>query len=102
MALQKEIELPSGVVVRYHRVVSLNCITNVANLIEVASYTSAGKREEEKAAVATGEAMNVFLETTIHHAAYDQSMTIDGAYDYLKSLPDFDGAENLIEREVET
>ena len=51
MALAKEIELPSGVTVRYHRVVSLNCITNAANLVEVASYTSAEKRAEERAAL---------------------------------------------------
>lgn len=102
MALWKEKELPSGVAVRYHRVVSLHCITNVANLIEVASYTSAEKREEEKAAVAAGEAMDVFLETTMYNIAYDQNMTIEGAYVYLKSLPGFDGAEDLIEREVET
>ena len=102
MALWKETELPSGVTVRYHRVVSLHCITNVANLIEVASYTSAEKREEEKAAIAAGEAMDVFLETTMHDIAYDQDMTIEGAYAYLKSLSDFDGAEDLIEQEVKT
>lgn len=48
MALYKEIDLDNGVTVRYHRVVSVNTITNVQNIIEVASYTSKEKRDEEK------------------------------------------------------
>ena len=47
MALIKEIELDNGVVVRYHRIVSINKITNNCNLIEVASYTTEDKRKEE-------------------------------------------------------
>ena len=46
MALNKKIELDSGVVVNYHRVVSVNKITNIQNIIEVASYTSEDKRDE--------------------------------------------------------
>ena len=92
MALSKEIELPSGVAVRYHRVVSLNCVTNVANLVEVASYTSAAKRAEERAATEAGEPMDVFVETSVFEAPYDQSMTVEGAYEHLKALPEFEGA----------
>lgn len=95
MALSKEIELASGVAVRYHRVVSLNCITNVANLVEVASYTSAAKRAEEKRALEAGEPMDVFIETTVYEAPYDQGMTIESAYGYLKTLPEFEGASDV-------
>lgn len=97
MALSKEIELPSGVAVRYHRVVSLNCITNVANLVEVASYTSAAKRAEERAALESGDPMDVFIETSVFESPYDQSMTIESAYAYLKALPEFDGASDVPE-----
>ena len=48
MALIKNIELDNGVMVNYHRIVSLNKITNICNNIEVASYTTKDKREEEK------------------------------------------------------
>ena len=48
MALIKEIELSNGVTVNYHRIVSVNNITNHSSVIEVASYTSKAKREEEK------------------------------------------------------
>ena len=47
MALKKEIELDNGVIVNYHRIVSLNKITNVGNIIEIASYVSKKKRDEE-------------------------------------------------------
>ena len=97
MALAKEIELPSGVTVRYHRVVSLNCITNAANLVEVASYTSAEKRAEERAALESGEPMDVFIETSVFEAHYDQTMTIESAYAYLKALPEFEGAADVPE-----
>lgn len=43
MALKKEIALNNGVIVRYHRVVSLNTITNINNIIEIASYASEEK-----------------------------------------------------------
>ena len=44
MALIKEIELNNGVKVNYHRIVSVNNITNHVSIIEVASYTSKEKR----------------------------------------------------------
>lgn len=97
MALLRETELPSGVAVRYHRVVSLNCITNVANIVEVASYTTAEKRAEEKAALEAGEGMDVFIETRFYDVPYDQGMTVEGAYAYLKTLPEFEGAADVPE-----
>ena len=48
MALIKEITLENGIIINYHRVVSVNNITNHSSIIEVASYTSKAKREEEK------------------------------------------------------
>ena len=39
MAIIKNIELENGVVVNYHRVVSVDNITNISSIIEVASYT---------------------------------------------------------------
>lgn len=92
MALYKEIDLDNGVTVRYHRVVSVNTITNVQNIIEVASYTSKEKRDEEKKSIETGGDSNVFIETTFVNADYDPNMTIINAYDYLKALPEYEGA----------
>lgn len=84
MALLKAIELDNGVTVNYHRVVSVNTITNVQNIIEVASYTSEEKRNEEAAAIAIASPMNVFINTQFFAADYDQTMTVENAYDWLK------------------
>ena len=48
MALKKEIELNNGIVLNYHRIVSINKITNHSTIIEIASYTSEEKRNIEK------------------------------------------------------
>lgn len=100
MALQKEIELENGVVVRYHRIVSITKITNQSNNIEVASYTSESKRQEEQHAIEegqrTGEAvpMDVFINTTYIDKEYDEAETIEDAYDYLKTLEKFRNAKD--------
>ena len=94
MAINKEIELDNGVTVRYHRIVSINKITNVQNTIEVASYTSAEKREEEKRAIAEEQPMNIFIDTNYIAAEYDENLTIEDAYDYLKTLDKFKDAED--------
>ena len=98
MALSKRIALPSGVQVNYHRVVGVRTIVNVQNVIEVASYTSRAKREEERAAVASAEPMDVYLETGIYEAPYDPGMTPEAAYAWLKAnRPEFEGASDVLE-----
>lgn len=91
MALIKEIVLESGITTNYHRVVSVNNITNHASIIEVASYTSKSKREEEKEALENSEAMNIFIDTNYLNLSYDQTLDVDAAYEYLKTLPQFTG-----------
>lgn len=92
MALIKEITLNSGVITNYHRVVSINNITNVATIIETASYTSSEKREEEKNAIENGVGMDVFIDTNYIPLPYNKSLDVDGAYMHLKTLPKFQNA----------
>lgn len=98
MALKKEIELDNGVILNYHRIVSLNKITNQANIIEVASYASEKKREDEKAYYENNDnnsAMNVYIETAYINKVYDENETIEDAYLYLKTLEKYKNAENI-------
>lgn len=94
MALKKQIELDNGVVTNYHRIVSINKITNISNIIEVASYTNEQKREEEKEAITNGTEMNVFISTQYINAEYDENITIENTYEYLKTLEQFKEAED--------
>ena len=102
MALQKEIELENGVILNYHRITSLNKITNISNNIEISSYANENQRlkekdyqdlqmknatditEEEQSQLDKG--INVFIYTEYINIPYDENMTIENAYDYLKTL----------------
>lgn len=113
MALKKEIELDNGVIVNYHRIVSLNKITNVGNIIEIASYVSKKKRDEEalyqevqkknrnKEELTETEreilnkGINVLIETKYINKDYDENETIKDAYEYLKTLEKYEKAENV-------
>lgn len=95
MAIKKEIELENGIIVNYHRIVSINKITNSCNIIEVASYTSENQREKEKEyyrSIDEDKQMNVFIETDYIQKEYLENETIEECYEYLKTLDKFKDA----------
>lgn len=97
MALQKEIELENGVILNYHRIVSINKITNDSTIIEVASYASKIQREKEIAyyeSTAEDKQMNVFIDTTYINTEYDEGKSIQDLYDHLKTTEKFKDAED--------
>lgn len=85
MALYKELEKANGVITKYHRIVSMNIITNVQNVIEVASYTSQEKREQEIEALKQGLEHDIYINTLYLTSSYEQTMTVEGAYEWLKT-----------------
>ncbi len=89
MALIKEITLDNGIITNYHRVVSVNNITNKSSMIEVASYTNKTKRLEEKNALQNNQPMNVYIYTEYLNEEYDKTLNVDKAYEYLKTLEKF-------------
>lgn len=113
MALSKEIVLDNGITLNYHRIVSLNIITNINNIIEVASYVNEIQREREQEYQelqrknASGEELteeeqeildkgiNIYIETKYVNTEYDETMSVKSAYEYLKTLPEFDGATDI-------
>ncbi len=92
MAIIKPVELDNGITVNYHRVVSVNNITNQASIIEVASYTSKSKRKEEKSAIENNQTMNTFINTQYLNKEYTQHLDVDSAYEYIKTLEEFSGS----------
>lgn len=93
MALLKEKILENGITVNYHRIVSLVLIVNNQNIIEVASYTSKIKREEEKDV--NNEKKDVYINTNYYNLDYDEEMNIEKAYEYLKKLEEFSDAKDV-------
>ena len=95
MALKKDIELDNGIVVTYHRIVSIVKVTNSSCAIEVASYINEAQREKEKEALKDGSSMNIFIDTTCISKEYDEEEVISDIYNYLKETEKFKDAEDL-------
>jgi hypothetical protein len=94
MALLKTIEMDSGIVLRYHRIVSIHKITNVSTIIETASYTSKEKREQELKQLANKEMVSLYIEGDFMSVDYDEASTIKDWYEYLKTTEKYSDAED--------
>lgn len=94
MALSKKIELDNGILLNYHRIVSINKITNHGTIIEIAGYTSKEKREEEIEKLASNEEMNIYIDTSFENVDYDEETTIKDWYEYLKTTDKYKDAED--------
>lgn len=88
MALYKAIKQADGVTTNYHRIMSVTLTTNRHNSIAVFSYTDNESRESEKGAIIT----QPYIQAVTYETAYNPDMTVAAAYEYLKSLPEFEGA----------
>lgn len=98
MALKKEIELDNGIILNYHRITSINKITNNCNVVEISSYTSEKQREKEIEYYKSEDedkTMNVFIDTTYVNMEYNENITIEEIYEYLKTLDKFKDAEDI-------
>lgn len=100
MGLIKQIELENGVTTNYHRIVSINNIINEKTIIEVASYTSKTKREEEQSAMEnskkSGEAIpvDIFINTNYITKEYGGKTSVEDCYNYLKTTEKFKDAKD--------
>ena len=94
MALEKNITLENGITLNYHRIVSINKITNNSTIIEVASYINESERQKEINYYNSTEEkeMNVFIETNYIEKEYNETDTIEELYNYLKTLEMFKDA----------
>ena len=95
MALRKAIELQNGVVVNYHRIVSIDKITNHSTRLEIASYINKDKREQELEQMANHEDITVYIDTEYISLDYNETSTIKDWYEYLKTTEKYRGAEDV-------
>ena len=98
MALLKSIKLNNGITINYHRIVSINKITNNTTIIEVGSYIDEVERQKEVDyynSTEENKQMNVFIETNYVQKEYNETDTIEELYDYLKTTEMFKDAENV-------
>ena len=100
MGLIKKNELPNGVKLSYYRIVSLTTVVGVQTTIEVAGYTSQEKREEEQISITDPEnnPSDVFIDTQLISIDYDPDMSVNKAYTLLKAMPEWEDAEDVIDK----
>ena len=92
MALQKEIILNNGIILQYHRIVSINKITNNTTIIEIGSYINKEQREKELEYYNSkdmNKTMNVYIFTNYIEKEYNEKDKIDEIYKYLKTIETF-------------
>lgn len=90
MALEKRIRQEDGVVTNYHRILFVNSVVNSHISIAVLSYVDKEIRTKEK----EGVIVSPYRKSTTYEIEYIDNMTIDNAYEYLKTLSDFKNAIN--------
>lgn len=91
MALNKPILQEDGVVTNYHRILSIKATINSHNSIAVISYIDEAARSCEF----SGEVVAPYRQGVTFETAYNESMTVEKAYEYLKTLPQFEGAVDI-------
>jgi endonuclease IV len=94
MALLKQIELDSGIILNYHRLVAITKVTNHSTVLEVAGYTSQEKRKQEVEQLKNMDEVTVYIDTTFVSADYNEEATIKDWYAYLKTIDKYAGAED--------
>jgi hypothetical protein len=102
MAIKKKVVADNGVTTEYHRVALVNIDVNSQNTILIISYLSDDGRQIEKdyaaGAYADVEEDTIkfpYTESRYIHTDYDENMTVKAAYEYIKSLPEFEGSEDI-------
>lgn len=91
MALKKSIVQEDGVMTNYHRILYVMNVINSHTSISVLSYPSEVMRQEEQ----SGEIPNPYKKSVTYETDYVEDMTIESAYEYLKTLDAFTGAEDI-------
>lgn len=91
MALAKDIMQDDGIVTSYHRVQSVIINTNSHNSIIVVSCINNDIREKEK----EGLILVPYQRSITYETSYDPDMSVEAAYDFLKTLDVFKDATDI-------
>lgn len=86
MALQKSITQDNGVVTNYHRIQFIQSTINSHTSIAVLSYIDQNGRDKD------GTEISPYKTAVTYEIDYVENMTVESAYEFLKTLPEFEGA----------
>lgn len=99
MALSKNITMEDGVLCRYHRVYSVTVRVNGDREVIVRSYPTKAARAAEKEAQAAMTYSPIYARDTRRIMTYGESVDVTDAYAWLKTLPEFEGASDVLEED---
>lgn len=96
MALLKAIKQENGIVLNYHRISDIKNVVNDKTYIGVLSYVDEEEREKEKNQPKySPNKKPIYIISSIEKIPYNDTLTIEEAYEHLKILPEFEGSEDV-------
>ena len=96
MALSKPIKQNNGIVLNYHRIANIRNVVNDKTYLDVISYVDKEEREKEQNQPKYSPSKeNIYTVNNIYKLPYNDTLTIEEAYEYLKTLEDFEGSEDV-------
>lgn len=102
MAIKIKCNTANGVPVEYHRIALVSIDVGNQNTVLVHSYLSESGRQVEKDYAAglynhleEGFMNFPYVDSNYFNFEYDPDMTVSKAYEILKTLPQFEGAEDV-------
>lgn len=96
MALSKPIKQSNGIVLSYHRIADIRNVVNDKTYLDVISYVDKEEREKEQNQPKySPNKIEVYKVSTMYDLPYNDTLTIEQAYEYLKTLEVFEGSEDV-------
>lgn len=93
MALKKRVIQEDGVVTEYHRILYVSNTVNSHSSIAVISLVSEEIRDKQLAR----EIKEPYQKIITYETTEYSDLTVEKAYEYLKTLDAFEGAEDILE-----
>ena len=96
MALSKPIKQSNGIVLNYHRIADIRNVVNDKTYLDIISYVDKEEREKEQNQPKYSPNKEIIYKVSkMYDLPYNDSLTIEQAYEYLKTLEDFEGSEDI-------
>lgn len=102
MAIKIQVTTDNGIVTEYHRIALLSIDVNQQNSMLIHSYVNEAARQIEKDYAAgvyndleEGMVKFPYVDAQYINTNYNPDMTISEAYNFIKTLPQFEGAEDI-------
>ena len=96
MALSKPIKQNNGIVLNYHRIADIRNVVNDKTYLDVISYVDDEERvREQKQPKYSPNKQEIYKVSAIYDLLYNDSLSIEQAYEYLKTLEVFEGSEDI-------